>query len=113
MRTIIAGSRDFTDYALMKTLMETIDWNPSAILSGAARGADTLGEKWAAEMGVNIERFPAQWSALGKSAGYIRNQTMANHAEALVAFHLNGSRGTKHMINIAREKGLKIKIFYI
>ena len=51
---------------------------------------------------------PSNWAELGKSAGYTRNAEMAEYAEALIAIHKGGSKGTQHMINLARGKGLRI-----
>jgi len=79
-------------------------------LSGAARGADTLGEEWAVMCGIPIEKYPADWNAHGKSAGYKRNTVMAEHAEALIALWDGKSRGTAHMIEIAKRHGLRVHV---
>ena len=83
-RVIIAGGRDFNDYALLKTKCDNILAEKTAthrivIVSGAARGADSLGEQYARENGYAIDSRPADWNAHGKSAGFIRNVQMANH----------------------------------
>ena len=59
--------------------------------------------------GQSLTRFPADWNK-GKSAGYIRNEKMANYADALIAFWNGMSRGTEHMINLAKQYKLKIRI---
>jgi hypothetical protein len=110
-RVIIAGSRDFKDY---DTLCEICDFMLKnkldvEIVSGTAKGADQLGEKYANERGYKLKKFPADWS-LGKSAGYIRNELMAKNADALIAFWDGKSKGTNHMINIAKKNNLKTKI---
>ena len=79
------------------------------IVSGTARGADQLGERYAREKGFSIKRFPADWS-LGKVAGYLRNKEMAEYANGLVAFWDGKSRGTKMMIDLAKEHGLSIRV---
>ena len=108
MRTIVAGSRDFRDYG---RLVAALDMHYiSVILSGAARGADRLGERYAAERGIPIERYPAQWELYGRRAGYLRNEEMASAAESLVAFWDGMSPGTGHMIDIARRYGLRVWI---
>lgn len=56
------------------------------VVSGKARGADTLGEQYAKEHGYSIQYFPADWERYGKAAGYLRNTEMAKNADALVAF---------------------------
>ncbi len=102
---IIAGSRDFNDYDLLCAKCDHLFQNkkPTAILCGKARGADTLGERYAKEHGIPVEYYPAEWDHFGKSAGYIRNEQMAMNADALIAFWDGKSRGTKHMIDLADQ----------
>lgn len=107
MKVIIAGSRDFHNYELLRETLESLNWTITTVISGTAKGADRLGERWAAENNVPVERFAPDWARHGKKAGYLRNQEMAKHADALVAFRINGSAGTTHMINIADELKLK------
>lgn len=88
-------------------------WSPTVVLSGTARGADRFGEEYAKENGLAVERYPAEWEKFGKSAGYKRNSLMATKAEALVAVWDGESRGTKHMIDIAKKAGLKVYVHSI
>lgn len=109
MRVIVAGSRSFNDYVSVKAnLDEMFDGveEEITIISGTARGADQLGERYARENGIPLERYPAEWGKYGKRAGYLRNKQMAEKATHLVAFWDGKSRGTKHMINLAQEHGL-------
>ena len=111
MRTIIAGSRDFSDYSAMcSVLRDGYPWPITTVLSGAARGADQLGERWAKEHGVPVELYPADWTRYGRSAGYRRNELMATKADALIAFWDGQSRGTKHMIDLARRMKLYVYV---
>jgi len=80
------------------------------IVSGTARGADSLGAKYAKERGYTVKEFAPQWDKFGKSAGYKRNAEMADYADALIAFWDGESKGTNHMINLAKEKNIKIKV---
>ena len=111
MNIIIAGSRNFNDYNLLKTSCDNLltQFTNIEIVSGTARGADKLGERYAREKGYDIKQFPANWS-LGKSAGYIRNDEMAQYADMLIAFWDGTSKGTKHMIDLANKRGIKVEI---
>ena len=113
MKTIIAESRNITDYNLIKTTLQNISLNITEVVSGKAIGVDQLGEKYAEEFGLPIHPLPADWKKYGKSAGYKRNEEMANNAEALVAFWDGKSSGTKHMIDIAKRKKLKVTIVIV
>jgi len=111
-RVIIAGSRDFDNYELLKTFCDKVLVNQKyvEIVSGKAKGADSLGERYATEKGFRLKEFPADWNKYGKSAGMIRNKQMGEYADALIDFWDGKSRGTKQMIDFAKSKSLKIKI---
>ncbi len=114
-RVIIAGTRSFNDYELLRDscnnlLSEKQRTHTVVVISGTARGADQMGERYAKERGFQLRRFPADWEQYGKSAGHIRNAKMADNADALIAFWDGESKGTKNMINNARRKGLAVRV---
>ena len=114
-KIIIAGGRDFMDYNLLKEktnkiLQEKRVSHKIVIISGCARGADTLGLRYASENAFDVEEYPANWDKYGKKAGYMRNVEMAENADALIAFWDGKSKGTKHMIDIATERNLPTRI---
>lgn len=115
LKIVIAGSRNFRDYELLKENCINIigDCRQVQIVSGTAKGADELGERFANEMGYSIKKFPADWDKYGKSAGYKRNEEMAKYADMAICFWDNKSKGTKHMIDLAKKhnKVLKVVIF--
>ena len=111
-KVIIAGSRDFTDYELLcsfadQTLAGAEDVE---IVSGGARGADALGERYARERGRRLKVFPADWKKWGAAAGPIRNAEMAAYADALIAFWDGRSAGTRDMIRKAEDRGLRVQV---
>ena len=114
-RIIIAGGRDFNNADMVEAClhMHTKGLQPGdvQIVSGAARGADSIGMEIAKKYETNLAIFPAQWNTHGKSAGYKRNVLMAENADMLLAFWDGNSRGTKHMIDIAKQKGLVVEVF--
>ncbi len=122
LRVIIAGSRDFNDYELLKREVLDIvryDNRPKElvkIVSGGARGADRLGEQFAKEFDLKVKQFIPDWDSLGKRAGYVRNTDMAKFAcengnqGMLIAFWDGKSKGTKHMIDLAKKYGLEVHI---
>ena len=112
-KVIIAGGRHFSDYQFLKetcdSLLDELD-ETIEIVSGTARGADKLGEKYAREKNYQIHRFVAQWDKFGKSAGYRRNAEMADFADMLIAFWDGESKGTSHMIDLANAKNLGVVV---
>ena len=145
MRVIIAGGRDFNDYDLLNKQINKVfkqlsdegyltgyienDIADIEIISGKAKGADTLGEKFAKDYGIKVKRFSADWNNLDVEpcvvkynkygrynalAGLNRNRQMAEYASqdkdlgVLIAFWDNKSTGTKNMIKLAEEYGLRV-----
>lgn len=112
MRVIIAGGRDFDDYDIAKKKLDFLlkDVKDITIVSGGAKGADSIGEQYAINNKLSLIQCKANWNKFGKSAGYIRNKEMAEISHALIAIWDGKSKGTKHMIDIAKKYNLKIKI---
>lgn len=122
MRIIIAGTRTFSDYVLLKKTMDdiisTLAEQRITVISGGAKGADKLGEEWLSERLENsrslvnwdLIRFPADWDKHGKAAGPIRNEEMANNADMCVVFWDGKSKGSAHMIKTALKKSLLVKV---
>lgn len=112
MKLIIAGGRDFNNYDLVeKEANEMVSGVQNVeIISGLARGADLLGCRFAEENGYPLRGFAAEWGKFGRAAGPIRNKLMAKNATHLLAFWDGKSRGTKHMIEYAKELGLGVKV---
>lgn len=118
IRIIIAGCRDFEDYAVIEKEMmayigHLIGKTKIEIISGGATGVDALGERFAKEHNLGLKVVPADWTTYGRSAGPRRNEQMAQIAGALVAFWDGKSRGTKNMIDLARKYGRYVKIVKI
>jgi len=114
MRVIIAGSRGITQPSLVLFAVRKAEIKYgitiTEVVSGHARGVDRLGERYAAERGIRIRVFEAQWKRFGRSAGHIRNRAMAEYADALIALWDGVSRGTSDMISRATERGLKVYV---
>ena len=76
------------------------------IISGMAKGADSLAIRYADEHKLTKILFPANWKAYPRIAGFLRNNDMLSIATHLIAFWDGKSSGTKHMIDITQEKGI-------
>ena len=107
MRVAVIGSRDFSDYELLKKTLSKFDI--SVIVSGGARGADSLAERYAEEFNIDLDVYPAEWDKYGKRAGFLRNQTIWDNSDMGIAFWDGKSSGTKHSFEIA-EKQHKILV---
>ena len=121
---LIAGSREFKDYTYMvmsldKLISKRIEQGDQiCIVSGGARGADKLAERYAIDHDFELRVFPADWDRFGKSAGYRRNRQMHEFIaqfpnRGCVCFWDGESRGTQHNFTLAKEfkTPLRIKRF--
>ncbi len=114
-RIVIAGCRDYNNYDQAKVyidhcISEIIKENDIIIVSGCASGADAIGERYAKENGLEVEKYPADWKTYGRSAGPRRNKQMAEICDFVICFWDGKSRGTKSMIDYARKCNKPIKI---
>ena len=114
-RVVIAGCRDYNNYEEAKNYIDFClsnikKENKIVVLSGGASGADAIGERYAKENGLEIEKYPALWKKYGKGAGPKRNKQMAEVGDYVICFWDEKSKGTKSMIDFARMYGKPIKI---
>ena len=114
-RVVVAGSRNFNDYNLLSSELDKFLAGKKnvTIVSGTARGADRMGEQYAAEHGYKIDQFPAEWSKYHQGAGPIRNLEMVKTADAVVAFWDNQSTGTKNIIDCAKQENIPYKVISV
>jgi hypothetical protein len=117
-KIIVAGGREFNDFELLRRefiafcLERKYGSHDIEIVSGTAKGADKLGERLAELYEIPVNRMPADWDTHGKSAGYRRNADMAAYADACIVFWDGESKGTKHMIDLAKKAGLELHVVY-
>ena len=111
MITVIAGSRSIEDYSILLTAINRCPFVVTEVVSGRARGVDTLGERYAKENGLPLHLFPADWKKFGNRAGPIRNGQMADFAEAVICVWDGLSTGTKNMIKQATDRGLHVYVY--
>ena len=112
MRVLIYGGRDWNDSAATFNFLDQCagDFNfdyDTVIVSGMARGADTLGKEWAIANALAVDRFPADWEQYGKAAGHIRNQQMLDSGVDIV-IQFPGGRGTADMRRRLDKAGVKV-----
>jgi len=112
MNIAIVGSRTFNNYNLLETELLKYD-NINFIISGGAIGADRLAEKFALKYNIKTIIYKPDWGKYGKSAGYIRNKDIVNHADVVIAFWDGQSKGTKHSIDIATATNKKLIIIKV
>lgn len=104
----VVGSRSFYDYRRMYEVLA--DFKLRGVISGGARGADTLAERYAKERGLSLMVFRTDWERYGRNAGFRRNLQVLQKADEVVAFWDGESPGTAYTIRTARRQGKKVHI---
>lgn len=110
MNILVAGSRTFENYDLVKRYLDTYLFPITTIISGGAYGADMQGEHYAYENGIVITRCIPAWDYHGKKAGFLRNKVMSKLADEAFVFWDGESRGTEHMLNLLRKEEIPTTI---
>lgn len=131
MRVLVTGSRDWGDrlavYRALNAVCEEFGLNhppdeygntmpdPAKITvvhGDCPTGADHWADQWCLSNFFEAEKHPANWKALGRSAGPIRNEFMANtYPDLVLAFQRNGSHGTQNMIDLAETRGIPVRVW--
>lgn len=112
-KILVCGGRDFNDFdSVEKELLIYLEkyMDDLEIISGVAKGADSLAVKFAFNNELTLHKFPAEWKAYGKAAGYIRNKSMLDIGKPDLVIAFPGGKGTKMMIELARKAGVEVKI---
>ena len=114
-RVVIAGCSDYTNYDELKEYVDMClsnirEENEIIIVSGGAKGADSLGEQYANENGFEVELHLADWDKYGRGAGPRRNKEMAEVSDFVICFWDGKSRGTKSMIEYAKQLNKPVRV---
>jgi hypothetical protein len=118
-KVAIIGSRSFADYpAFCEALAPFNDnqchgWPWTEVISGGARGVDTLAARWATEHNLKLTELRADWDRHGKRAGFLRNADIIAGANMVIAFWDGSSKGTRHSIGLAHKARKPTFIIYV
>lgn len=103
----VIGSREFNDYGFLSKTLDCYKevCKITKIVSGGAKGADTLAKRYAKENDIDFEEFPAEWDKYGKSAGPRRNEKIVKKSDIIIAFPVKGleNKGTNNSISLAKQ----------
>lgn len=125
---VIAGTRTYNNWEEFMQKMDAVlrnkDPKSVMIVTGGARGADAMAERYAKMRGTYLRVMPADWSKdpatgrVNKAAGYLRNRAMHEYASRFpdrgcVIFWDGKSKGTSHSIGLAREFGTQLRVIHV
>ena len=108
LKILIAGGRGFSSALDMWEVLEDYEKSCTTVISGCARGADSIGEDWAKAFNIPVERYPALWDEHGRAAGHIRNQLMLDDGKPDLVVVFPGGKGSESMVKKARKAGVEV-----
>jgi len=108
MKVAVIGSRTFDKYESVYNILSKL--KITEIISGGAKGADSLAERYAKENNIPTKIFLPDWKTYGKKAGFLRNTQIIEECEMVVAFWDGESKGTKDSLDKAEKLGKKVMI---
>ena len=112
MRLAVIGSKEFTDYSQLKSVLDSIP-GISAIISGGAPGTDTLAREYAHQHNIKFLEFPPDFKKYRNEAKHIRDRLIVEHCEKVIAFWDGKCEGTKYTIDYAEQQKKPIKIIKV
>src|SRR5687767_13652202 len=108
MRILVCGGRNYNNYLEVENTLDHYTNGGDVIIHGAARGADSLADRYAVQEGLEREIYKPDWDRLGKAAGAIRNRQMLTEGKPDLVIAFPGGVGTAHMVTIAKQAGIEV-----
>ena len=105
MKIAVIGSRSITTVSIDSYIS-----NAKEIISGGAIGIDTLAAEYAKRNGIKLTIFLPEYERYGRAAPIIRNKSIVDYAEKIIAFWDGSSKGTLSVIKYAEKTGKPCEI---
>lgn len=105
MKIIIAGSRTFNDHDFIVGCLEKTEFDITEIVSGCAKGVDTVAIQIGEVLDIPVAKFPADWETYGRRAGPVRNSEMGKYADGGIVIWDGKSKGSANMISCLKKLG--------
>jgi predicted Rossmann fold nucleotide-binding protein DprA/Smf involved in DNA uptake len=112
MRVAVIGSKEFTDYSQLKSVIDSIS-GISVIISGGVLGTDTLARKYAHRHNIKFLEFSPDFKKHGNEAKHIRDRLIVEHCEKIIAFWDGECEGTKYTMDFAKQQGKPVKVIKV
>ena len=112
MKLAVVGSRTFTNYQKLIDYLSHYN-SITEVVSGGARGVDSLVRRFAEEYDIPIKEFLPEYSKYGRIAPFVRNQQIVDYSDELLAIRVKFSKGTTDTINRAHKANKPTKIIDI
>ena len=109
MRILIVGSRSIEEFDLSKYIPAETE----LIISGGAKGIDTIAELYADNNKISKLILRPRYDIYGKAAPLKRNEKMADIADRAIVVWDGMSRGTKYTIEYLKKKNKEVIVILV
>ena len=105
MKIAVVGSRDIHELRLGDYINKEDE-----IVSGGAKGVDTLAAEYAKSNGMKLTEFLPEYKRYGRAAPLIRNKQIVDYSDKVIVFWNGTSKGTLSVIRYAEMVGKECEI---
>ena len=109
MELAIIGSREPTEIEIDKYIPAGV----SEIVSGGAKGIDTIARNFAIRRGIRLTEFLPNYNVCGRAAPIKRNCEIADYADEAIVMWNGKSKGTKYTISLFEMLGKKVTVYIV
>ncbi|MCY1363840.1 YspA, cpYpsA-related SLOG family [compost metagenome] len=112
MRVLVTGGREYNDRQWVWAVLDRVHARRpiTLLIQGEATGADAHAKAWAIARGVPMPPSYPYMAAAGRRGGRVRNHRMLRECQPELVLAFPGHTGTAHMIEIARDAGVKVVV---
>ena len=107
----VIGSRYYTDLAFVESYVHCLHTQLGArlaLVTGAGKGVDTLARQIAEQHSISITVVTANWRQCLRTAGCLRSKKLVQASDAVLAFAMPTSKGTRYTYGLANDRGLPV-----
>ena len=109
MKCAVIGSRSI----VIDNIGEYIPPEADEIVSGGAVGVDSAAAEYAAAHGIKLSVFLPDYKKYGRAAPIVRNKTIVDYSDIVIALWDGKSRGTSQVIEYCRHTGACVKVILL
>lgn len=112
MKVAVIGSRN-ADTGIYGYILQQLPAGCSEILTGGARGVDTLAKRAAKQLHVKYTCCRPNYRKYGRVAPLVRNGQIVDRCDYVLAFWDGHSRGTRHALSLCIKRRKPFRIFLL
>ena len=109
MKVAIVGSRN----ASVEDFSGFLPRECTEIVSGGASGIDQCAARYAKQHGLFLTEIFPQYERYGRAAPIVRNKSLVEYADSVIAFWDGVSRGTRSVIRYCEKIGKPCTVIYL